>query len=161
MLCGFVFYLQFNITINKSPIYVFWFLMPNFYISASVKINLEKNISLSRVPVFWYALNQTHWWLSLRVLLEKILPLRIEPRRMADLEIKSNYTVSKVVHVPLWYSETLVMTALITWMQSGSHLPKILLKLHWLQSGTCTTLICGDSNQGIWMQNGTYTTPQK
>ena len=68
--------------------------MPNFYISASAKINLEKNISLSRVPVFWYALNQTHWWLSLRVLLEKILSLRIEPRRMADLEIKSNYTVS-------------------------------------------------------------------
>ena len=80
---------------------------------------------------------------------------------MADLEIKSNYTVSRVVHVPLWYSETLVMTALIIRMQSGSHQLKVcLLKLHWLQSGTCTTLICGDSNQGIWMQSGTYTTPQ-
>ena len=105
-----------------------------FYISASVKINLEKNISLSRVPVFWYALNQTHGWLSLRVLLEEIPLLRIEPRRVADLEIKSIYTVSKVVHVPLWYSETLVMTALIIWMQSGSTLSKIwLLNLHWLQ----------------------------
>ena len=53
------------------------------------------------------------------------------------------------------------MTALIIWMQSGSHQLKIwLLKLHWLQSGTCTTLICGDSNQGIWIQSGTYTNPQ-
>ena len=56
---------------------------------------------------------------------------------MADLEIKSNYTVFKVVHVPLWFSETLVVTALIIWMQSGSHLPKIwLIKLHWHQIGT-------------------------
>ena len=74
--------------------------MLKFYISASAKINLEKYISLSRVPVFWYALNQTHWWLELHVLLEEIPPLRIEPRRIADWGIKYNYTVSKVVHVP-------------------------------------------------------------
>ena len=73
---------------------------------------------------------------------------------MADLEIKFNYTASKVEHVPFWYSETLPRTVLIFWMQNSSHLLKIM--------SNRMTLICGDSNQGdsiIWMQSGTYTTP--
>ena len=64
---------------------------------------------------------------------------RIESLRMADLEIKFNYIASKVVHVPFWYSETLVRTVLIFWMQSSSHLLKI--------TSNRMTLICGDSRR--------------
>ena len=67
--------------------------MPNFYISASVKINLEKYI-FKPCPCLLIRFKPDPLMVEPSGTPRKIPPLRIEPRRMADLEIKSNYTVS-------------------------------------------------------------------
>ena len=71
--------------------------MPKFYLSVSVKINIEqmwpsrlrrfKPDPLTVKPSGAPGQNVT-------------IALRIESRRMADLEIKFKHTASKVVHVP-------------------------------------------------------------